>query len=54
MNIACRIRAPRKELTGSGVPWARLSTPSSRWKVMAIAMLLKHALITAKAPMDAT
>jgi len=33
---------------------ARFSTPSSRWNVMAVATLLKQALIAAKVPMDAT
>jgi len=53
-SIACRILAPMKDALGSGVPCARLSMPSSRWKVTAAAMLLKHAVITEKEAMDAT
>ena len=53
-SIACRILPPMKDALGSGVPCARLSMPSSRWKVTAAAMLLKHAVITEKEAMDAT
>jgi hypothetical protein len=53
-NTACRTRAPRKEAAGSGVPLVRLRTPSCRWKLMLIAMLLKHAVMAAKHAIDAT
>lgn len=52
--IACTILAPRYAALGSGVPRIRLSTSWSRWKLTEIAMLLKQALITANAAIDAT
>ena len=53
-SSACTTRAPRNDPLGSGVPLVRLSTPASRWKVIAIAMLLKQAVITAKDAIEAT
>jgi hypothetical protein len=52
--MACRIRAPRNDAAGSGVPSVRLRIPSCRWKLTAIARLLKHAVITEKVAMDVT
>ena len=47
-TIELRSRPPKSDVAGSGVPWSRLSTPSSRRMHTVIARFVNEALITPK------